>query len=284
MKDLALFDHCQYGEAFDGMARHVSEMSALDRIVFEDCDLVAGKVVAPHPNLKAYPHWLCPEYIAGRIGCDLPDAANLLDCWVILDATQDMIETFIRWTKARGVDKALAYFEKLAMALAELENIDPEDAMESDQPQYEAPDPYRYHTIGDYPDDDHTPWIKTQPRWFRNLVGRVRSCRDLVALARLGREGYQLDLSKTQAGVFWTEYNIKKAKLEGMIKLGPTARAFIARISKANGNLASLGAWLYKVQQGKAKVANPPCKHEWTLIWQAYHQRKAQHETQASLF
>jgi len=48
------------------MARHVSEMPNLDRIIFEDCDLVSGKVAAPHMNLKSYPHWLFRSTWLGR--------------------------------------------------------------------------------------------------------------------------------------------------------------------------------------------------------------------------
>jgi len=79
----SLHDHLDYGEACDAMARHASQMSGLDRIIFEDCKLVSEKVAAPQMNLKPYPHWFCPEYVARKIGCDLQDAANLLDCWVI---------------------------------------------------------------------------------------------------------------------------------------------------------------------------------------------------------
>jgi hypothetical protein len=32
------------------------------------------------------------------------------------------------------------------------------------------------------------------------------------------------------------------------------ARVFIEKIAKANGNLASVGAWLYKVQQGRIAI------------------------------
>ena len=64
-------------------------------------------------------------------------------------------------------------------------------------------------------------------------------------------------MTKDQAGVFWTEYNIQKARLESKIKLGPVARIFIKRIAKANGNLASLGAYLYKVQKGRSKARSP---------------------------
>ena len=172
MQDITIYDHSNYGEAYDAMARHVSDMSGLDRIIFEDCNLSAGRVVAPHMNMKAYPHWLCPEYIVRKIGCELQEAADLLDCWVMLDPTQEMIETFLSWVKARGVEKALAYFEKLAMALAEVENIDPDDVTEDPEPGYEAPDPYRYHVVGEYPEDDQKAWLHNQPRWFKNLIAK----------------------------------------------------------------------------------------------------------------
>jgi len=279
MEDLRLlFDHTEYGEAYEGMARHALDMTQLDRMILEDCNLVSGKVVAPHLNTKSYPFWLCPEYIAKRVDCSLREATNLVDCWSILDATQKMVERFISWIKARGIEKALPYFEKLATALAEVEAIDSEDATETDGPTYTAPDLYQYHTIGEYDDeDDNKPWIKCQPKWYQFLIRKVRNCNNLDSLASIGKEIYQKNLNRDQAGVFWTEYNLRKAKLERNIKLGPAAKAMIQRIAKANGNLASLGAWLYKVQQGKVKVANPPKKHEWTVIWKTYNQRKEVH-------
>ena len=273
----SLYDHSDYGEAYDAMARHVSEMSGLERIIFEDCELVGGKVVAPHVNLTAYPHWLCPEYIAKRIGCDTRQATNLLDCWVILDATREMIETFITWVKSRGVEKALPYFEKLALALAEVENIDPDDVTESEDPIYEAPDLYRYHLVGVYEDEDNTHWIDQQPAWYRKLIAQVKRLRSLDELARIGKETYQIDLSRDRAGVFWTEYNLAKQKLEAQVDLGPTAQTFIQKITSANGNLAAVGAFLYKVQQGRVKVSDPPQKHEWTAIWKTYRETREVH-------
>jgi len=266
-----------YGESFDGMARHVSEMSGLDRMIFEDCEFVAGKVTAPHMNMKSYPYWLCPEYIAKKACCGLKDAATLLDCWVMLDPTQEMINCFTSWVSQKGIEKAIPYFERLAMALAEVENIDVEDVTETEDPEYQSPDLYAYHSIGEYPDDDSTPWVERQPAWFQALIGRVRECRDLDLLASLGKEVYGMELCQAHAGVFWTEYNIVKNRIEASINLGTVGRSFIQRIAKANGNLASLGAWFYKVQQGKVRVENPPSKHEWTLIWKAYHQRKIDH-------
>ena len=278
MEDLReLYDHSDYGEAYIGMAKHVSEMSSLDRIIFEDCDLSAGKVVAPHLNYNSHPYYLCPEYVAKRIGCSLRDAATLVDCWSILDATQEMVETFISWVKARWIEKGISYFERLAKAAAEAEAIDPEDVTEDPEPYGDVPDTYSYHVIGEYPEDDNTPWIEKQPRWFRKLIEKVKKCNKLDELTKIGKEVYQSKLSRDQAGVFWTEYNLKKSQLEQSITLSPTASVFIRKIAGSNGNLASLGAYLYKVQQGKIKVANPPSKHEWTIIWKAYQERKEVH-------
>jgi hypothetical protein len=283
-------DAVAYGEGWEGMAEHVHDMSALDRIIFEECEPSETKVMAPHLNLKAYPHWLCPEYIAPRIGCDLHEAANLLDCWVMLDPTQQMVETFIAWTKARGVESSLRYFEKLALALAEVENIDVDDATETEDVDYAAPDLYRYHVLGEDESKAETPWIECQPKWYRTLIDQVRNCTDLDALAALGKAVYDRQLTHGQAGVFWTEYNLRKSALEKAVRPGPVARVFIEKIARANGNLASLGAWLYKVQQGRIAVRNVPRKHEWTVIWKAYQRRKQEHgpghpvHGQASLF
>jgi len=279
MQDITqIYDHSEYGEAYDGMARHVSAMSGLDRIIFEDCDLVSGKVCAPHENLVPYPHWLSVDYVAHKCACSYKEAKDLLDCWIILDATQEMVETFIRWIKLRGVEKALPYFERLAMALAEVENIDLEDVTENPEPEYRAPDEYAYHVIGEYREDEESTWMETQPKWFRKLIAKVRVVNNLDRLCSFGKEAYKLSMNHDQAGVFWTEYNLQKARLEAEVKLGPVARVFIQKIAKANGNLASLGAYLYKVQKGEVKVIDPPTTHEWKVIWKAYQERKEMHE------
>jgi hypothetical protein len=267
-----------YGESFDGMAAHVSEMSGLQRILFEDCEAIGGKVVAPHMNLKPYPHWLCPEYVARKIGCELHEATDLLDCWVILDAGREMVETFISWVKVKGVEKALPYFEKLAFAVAEVENIDPEDVTEPEEPDYAPVDPYAYHVVGEDLSDEEHSWMDRQPEWYQALIRKVDGCKDLDELASLGKDVYQRNLSHAQAGVFWTQYKLAKKRLEEKIELGTVARSFIRRIAGANGNLPSLGAWLYKVQQGHIKVAHAPEKREWTLIWKAYREAKPAHD------
>lgn len=274
-----LFNHSEEGEAWIGMAHHISAMDQLDRIIFEDCDLVDGKVVAPHENTKVWPSWLTPGYVAKKANVGIQDAKTLLDCWLMLDPTKEMVDTFCGWVSLRGAERAIPYFEKIALALAEVENIDPEDALEQDD--YESPmetaEIYAYHPIGEYPEDDETPWIQTQPQWFQALIAKVRSSKSLSELKALGKKTYSLPLSKDQSGVFWTEYQLKKRDLEEKIKPGPTAKALIQRITKANGNLRFLGHWLYKVQKGQVHVNNPPTPDEWEIIWKTYQQCSKSH-------
>ena len=53
------------------------------------------------------------------------------------------------------------------------------------------------------------------------------------------------------------------------------ARQLLRQVQNANGNLAALGARLFKIQRGVIKMADPPRKHEWIIIWAAYHGQQA---------
>jgi len=57
--------------------------------------------------------------------------------------------------------------------------------------------------------------------------------------------------------------------------LGVSTRKLLHQVRNANGNLAALGARLFKIQRGAVKMADPPVKHEWIVIWAAYHDRQA---------
>jgi len=86
-----------------------------------------------------------------------------------------------------------------------------------------------------------------------------------------------LDLARDRAGVFWYEYGRSRNRLMARIRkgIGGSARHLLKRIRNANGDLAALGAMLYRIQQGAVKLSDPPAKHEWIVIWAAYHDRQA---------
>ena len=58
--------------------------------------------------------------------------------------------------------------------------------------------------------------------------------------------------------------------------LSISARRLLHQVRNANGNLAALGARLFKIQRGDIKMADPPAKHEWIVIWEVYHDRQTE--------
>jgi hypothetical protein len=104
-------------------------LSPLDRQLFEDCRKVQGKVVGRHEAVVRTPWYLTSQYVNRTLGCSVAQAAQLADCFAILDADAAMVDTFLGWVRARGLEAGLAYFSRLATAAAEAESVDPEDAL-----------------------------------------------------------------------------------------------------------------------------------------------------------
>ena len=145
--EIDLFNHEEFGEAYLGMAFHVRNMSQLDRIIFEDCTVADGAVVAPHLNVKSRcPVHLRPEILQKRIGCTFHQAVSLADAWSIVEATAKMVNEFIVGIKAKGIEESIAYFERLAMELAEVEVSWDHDAAEQ-----------LHDDVDDGPDDPFNP-------------------------------------------------------------------------------------------------------------------------------
>ena len=143
----------------------------------------------------------------------------------------------------------------------------------------EIPDLYADHFIGydELAEAMDLTCEGRQSRSYRSLLGKVRGMNDLDALRELGKKVYALGLSRDQAGVFWYEYGKSRSRLMAGVRkgLGGTARHLLKRIRNANGDLAALGAMLYRIQQGDVKRSDPPAKHEWIVIWEAYHDQQA---------
>ncbi len=297
--EIDLFNHEEFGEAYLGMAFHVRDMNQLDRIIFEDCAVADGAVVAPHLNVKSRcPVHLRPEILQKRIGCTFHQAVALADAWSIIEATAKMVNEFIIGIKAKGIEESIAYFERLAMELAEVEvswehevgESLPDDGGDDDYGgindgdgddayREEIPDLYAYHAIGydELAEAMELTWEERQSRSYRSLLTKVRGMNDLDVLRDLGKKVYALGLSRDQAGVFWYEY--RKTERQIMTEIGKSlsvsARQLLHQARNANGNLAALGVRLFKIQRGVIKMADSPRKHEWIIIWAAYHDRQA---------
>jgi len=288
-EEIRLFNHDEYGEGFLAMAYHVKDMSQLDRMIFEDCMVVDGAVVAPHVNAKSRCSLhLRPEIISRNVGCSFQQAVALADAWSIIEVSPKMVDVFTGWIKAKGIEKGLAYFEGLARRLAEVEvcwdhepvGNDKDEACDDHVAEYDesVPDLYGYHAIGH--DDiaflEEKTWEQKQPDWYLSILFKVRDVSDLKSLKVLARYAFQFDLSRGQAGVFWYEYRKAKDRIMKEVRraLRLSAKGLLKQIRNANGHLPAVGALLYKIQQGKVKMNNPPSDPEWSILWDAYHEQQ----------
>jgi hypothetical protein len=104
-------------------------LAPLDRQVFEDCRKVQGKVVGRHEAVVRTPWYLTSQYLSRKLGCPVAQAAQMADSFAILDADAAMVDIFLGWVKARGLEAGLAYFSQLATGAAEAESVDPDDAL-----------------------------------------------------------------------------------------------------------------------------------------------------------
>lgn len=115
-------------------------------------------------------------------------------------------------------------------------------------------------------------WEARQDPAFRVLVAEIDGCALLSELAALGKQLYARELSHDQAGVAWSHYQIRKAKLEAGLTLGPLAHAVLRDVHEAAARvLPRFGAWLYHRQRVKGSTLSSP---EWRRIWQAYQVRR----------
>jgi len=103
-----------FGEGFWGMSEHCSDLSQLDRQIFEQCWDGSGNVQRPGTNVPQISKLQRVEVVARQCSCTLGQAEDLIDFFGIIDDSGRLHPEFIRWVQKRGVDKALPYFEGLA--------------------------------------------------------------------------------------------------------------------------------------------------------------------------
>ncbi len=112
-------DQVSYGEGFMGVADHVSDMTHLDRMIFEDCFDGSNSVQRPSLNVPQVSSNTMVERLATSLNITLDQAEDLIDFWSIIDDSQRTWNEFKRWVKAKGIEKALPYFKTLAGQLVD---------------------------------------------------------------------------------------------------------------------------------------------------------------------
>lgn len=272
-------------------------MGCLDRIIYDEFTMAAGKVVAPHEVVSDGPYFLKASYLMRRIK-DLPAdwAEQLAGDLAELNPTAEMVERFIGWLNIPGkLSAGIEYFRLLAEELKEvtvegdhdLTFLNNEEDESEDEP---APSTIAYHLVDrpdlDGPDPENTEarakwedeylWINRQPASFRKLLDSVKAAQTISVLGAIGKDTYNSRLSKDQTSVFWGEYKKRKREL-GNVRLGSVAQNLIREIQNRSKGLSMFGKFLWNVQHKKAKIAGLfPSENEWAVIWTAYKTRQAE--------
>jgi len=115
--DIQLYNHDSYGEGWEAMANHVHDMTGLQRQLFEDCYPAGNKVCAPAFNAQTLPRRQRIEWLTEQLPHTLAEIQHLLECWEVIEATPEMIDTFISWCQQRSPKASLDYFSDLAFQL-----------------------------------------------------------------------------------------------------------------------------------------------------------------------
>jgi hypothetical protein len=124
-------------------------------------------------------------------------------------------------------------------------------------------------------EEDQEPWEAGEPEWYQALLKRIMQAATQETLSALAEEIRSTTLTRDQAGVAWTAWRIRRARLEAALPIGRTARGILSRLGSVNGagrELARLGSWLYRAQRREALRLAP---HEWCAIWIAYRDRRS---------
>jgi hypothetical protein len=262
-------DPAAYGEAWEGMANHVSEMTGLDRMLFEDCVASAdGSVVmAPYLTFSSEPRHQQPEYLVRAVHCTYQEAVDFQAAFSVIGNGRELVQFYISQIEEQGIPTTLQYFGSLAANLAQVEAM-PEIEACPESFESEAPaDPFVYHTIGvrNLPD-----YFDRVPEWFRKALSTMDACTTLAELSSFGKSWFAREhLKGSLAGVFWTRYNIRKAQLTPIVS--PKAESIIQTISRCKRpvEIARIGKQLY-IEQKESHI--PPST--WTCIWSEYKARK----------
>jgi len=111
-----------FGEGYWGMSEHVSDMTQLQRQIFEDCFNGSGRVQRPSMNIPTTNRLTRPEVIQAMVGGwpTLSQAEDLIDYFKILDDSVNpkVWQAMIDMAACSG-PSCLQYFENLAGALVD---------------------------------------------------------------------------------------------------------------------------------------------------------------------
>lgn len=110
----------------DPFPPHFPRLIQLDRHEWESCAVGGTKVLMPH-RADRIPRHMTQKFIGKLAGCDQDAARRLLDCFIVLEATEQMVKTFCQMSRERGADSIIDYLWRFVIGIVEAEA--PSDAM-----------------------------------------------------------------------------------------------------------------------------------------------------------
>src|SRR5574341_121693 len=273
---------------------HIAALSPGDRLWFERCEVVGGKVLAPHENATdGKPAALSVPVLRRQFGCDAQVAFEYGELLLALEADRQVIAAYAERVEREGIEAVCRELRDLVVELdlveggedpvdeaAELpaEGTEVADTFDGEsEGDASVPGAIGYHVVGDLfeAEDSEESWEGKQPDGYRTLLDRIARAARQEALTAIACDIRSLSLTRDQAAVAWTAWRIRRAHLEASLPLGSVARGILARIGTVNGTgreLARLGTRLYRAQRsGSPRLAT----HEWRAIWTAYHERRS---------
>jgi len=272
---------------------HIAALAQKDRLWFERCEVAGGTVLAPHENsTDGKPAALTIPALRRRFGCDSRVAFEYGELLLALDADAHVIAAYAVRVDREGMEAVCRELRDLVVELdlvdggedpvAEGEDVladEGSDEAEDVEAEADAPavSPVGYHVVGSIVEveEDQEAWEAGEPEWYQALLKRIMQATTQETLSALAEEIRSTTLTWDQAGVAWTAWRIRRARLEAALPIGRAARGILARLGSVNGagrELARLGSWLYRAQRSNALRLAP---HEWRAIWSAYRGRRS---------
>ena len=99
---------------------HRPRLTQFARQIFEACAIAGSKILMPHNNSKT-PRHMSTEFISKLAACTQDEARRLLDCFIPLEATEQMVKTYSFMARERGAEAVIDYLWRYVMGVVEAE-------------------------------------------------------------------------------------------------------------------------------------------------------------------
>lgn len=285
-----IFDHSNYGECYNGMMNHASDMPMHDRQLFEDLTQNGSQILKEHDNVSACQSHLSLKYLSSRLFPyfrSSQDAQNQIELFrnalISFDASREVTNYYILQLDTRPFSEVLAeisFFsdEMQKLSISSADEIDLEfyagyEKSETEEAEEEVSEIIDFfelneaeeveetetlsaqsmvgmHVFGSMYEETETLWVDQQPETFTQLYEKIRAC---SSLEELHLRGAQLYKSADFSNIQKSVlFSAHSAKKAELTpkRLSPAAEHFIEVIS-ASKCRQKLGAELFKIQKGE---------------------------------